>query len=631
MQLNSFFKLNSNHKKHRILIIISFLFFIYLIFIFKILNISIQNKDFKKNSFKSLNNFRRDIIDRNGKLLATNIPVASIALRPNQIINKDFALNAILEIFPEMSYKKIKNYINSDKNFIWLKRGVDPEIAKKLHDKGVQGIALEIEHRRLYIYSNLLSHIIGYTDIDNNGLAGVEQYYNDYLINLTKKHNIDQENIIDSNNNISLDTLDTKANSQILDSNKDQVNSNTKPNNYNNANLKESNSLHANFTKNTNAISASLAKNTNTSILADKDDEINNSDSLQLSIDVDIQNIVSEELENAMNEFNAIKGTCIILDPNTGEVLAIVNKPDFDPHLILNQESLFPTGWYGLYEVGSVFKTILFATSLDSRSAKLNDVYDIKKINIGKFTVKDYHYHEKKQSLPEIFMHSSNIGLVMLTTDIDQGIIRQYFKKLGLFDQLKIELPEKITPQYPKKHWETITLTTISYGYGISITPLHFAQSIVPIVNGGTFYDATIIKGKNKNKGIKVIDADISFNMNKLLRLVVTHGNAKKADVPGLVIGGKTGTAHKIKNKKYNDKTRVSSFIAVSPANKPKYLIYLLLDEPKGNAKTSGFATGSWSCAPVVAKILSRIAIIKGEKPQDESVNDEMFLEYKVD
>ncbi|MFO1130378.1 MAG: hypothetical protein U1E31_03335, partial [Rickettsiales bacterium] len=151
MQLFNIFKLNLNYKKYRILIIILIILLVYFVYIVRIINLtSSQSK--KQHYFKNLNNFRRDIIDRNGKLLATNIPVASIVLRPNKITDKVLAINAIIEIFPEIEKDKIKNYINSNKNFIWLKRGINPEVGKKLHDKGIQGITLEIEHKRLYIY-----------------------------------------------------------------------------------------------------------------------------------------------------------------------------------------------------------------------------------------------------------------------------------------------------------------------------------------------------------------------------------------------------------------------------------------------------------------------------------------------
>ncbi len=657
------FYLRSNYKNHRLLFILGTISIIFIIFVIKIIRVSLDF-ELPKNSFIRSSSLRRDIVDRNGKLLATSVEVASIFARPNKILDKSYAAKEISKIL-SLDQKSLEQILNTSKNFIWIKRTLDPAIAKQVFDLGIDGIDIEYEYKRLYPYSKLTSHIVGYAGIDNKGQAGIERHFDAFLTNydISLQESLSaSENRKTSSNVFETfeDNIKWQENLSIqypeaILQDEDMVDEDVKyeeetfkkstfisdQSNYSNVvNLNYSDASDNNYQNQMSGISKyfePMIEFINGLTSSSKSVNVKSTNEafepLKLSLDTDIQYIVSEELDEAIKEFRAIKGCCIVVDPNTGEILSAVNKPDFDPHQIKDKDSLFPSSWYGLYEVGSVFKSLIFAAAIDSKVANLNSVYNIKKFNIGKYTIKDYHYHEKKQTLPEIFAHSSNIGLSLIAMSMNQKILKNYLSNFGLFDELKIELPEKVKPRYIKTKWENITISTVSYGYGMSITPMHFIQAMTPLVNGGNFFDLTLIKNRNmydaKRTPKKVLNSSTSNTMNKLLRLVVSHGNANRANVDGLLVGGKTGTANKIKNKKYDNKTRVSSFVAVFPANKPKYLVYLLLDEPQGTKATHGFATAGFTAAPTVGKILSRIALIKGEKPQDKYADKEISIPYK--
>ncbi len=354
---------------------------------------------------------------------------------------------------------------------------------------------------------------------------------------------------------------------------------------------------------------------------------------LVLSIDVRVQNIVNEELESAIKEFNAIGGVGIVADPNNGEILALVSKPDFDPHYPAKatSEQLFNKGSLGVYEFGSVLKTLTMAIGFDTKTTTMNDLYDLTNLKVSNFQIKDVKKREGWHSIAEIFCHSSNVGVVQIALEVGKDNFKKYLKLLGLTEQLKIELPEKATPLYPaENNWSDLSTATISYGYALSISPLHFLQAMIPIVNGGYLYPITLIKREKNNYPVpkKVFDSNTSKEVNTLLRLGVKYGTSKKADIPGYLVGGKSGTAEKVKGKKYDKNSRRSSFFGIFPSIKPQYIVYLMLDNPKGNKSTHGFATAGWTTVPAAGRIISRIGILYGIQPYEEINN---IKDIKID
>jgi cell division protein FtsI (penicillin-binding protein 3) len=347
--------------------------------------------------------------------------------------------------------------------------------------------------------------------------------------------------------------------------------------------------------------------------------------SVQLSIDVRIQNILYEELDSAVQEFKAIGAVGVVADVKNGEILGSVSLPSFDPNTVsqANSEQMFNRFSLALNEPGSTAKTFTIAMALDNNITKLSDTYDVSSpIQAARFRIHDFKSKGDVLSVPEIFMYSSNIGTAKIGLQLGKNKQKHFLKSLGLMDPLSIELPEKASPMYPSDaRWSDISTMTISYGHGIAVTPLHVVQAMIPIVNGGTFTPLTYVKRDSSAPvGHRVFKQSTSEQMRKLLRLTVERGSGKKANVEGYLVGGKTGTAEKIKKGGgYAKNNRVSSFIASFPIHDPKYIILVVLDEPKGNQSTGGWATAGVTAAPTTGKITSRIATLLGIPAVDEN------------
>jgi len=360
---------------------------------------------------------------------------------------------------------------------------------------------------------------------------------------------------------------------------------------------------------------------------------------LQLSIDVRIQNILSEELERTIKKFSAKGAAGMVVDPNNGEILALVSKPDFDPHHPgeAKPEQLFNMATQGAYEMGSGMKSLTMAIGLDTGVTSLTDAYDLTYMKVGNFQLKDYPHPLKGwHSVPYIFLKSSNIGIGQIMLEIGKNNLAEYLKKLGLLDRLKIELPERARPLYPHySRWTDLRLITMSYGYGMSQSPAHFMQAMVPVMNGGLLYPLTLIK-RDPTKPLeaqRVFKEKTSADMRKLMRLVVTKGTGAKAEVKGYYIGGKTGTANVAHAGKYDKTRRVSSFFGVIPATKPKYMVYIIYNEPKGIKETFGFAGGGWVAAPSTGIIMQKLAALYGIEKLDENDKDVQEInniEYEI-
>ena len=276
----------------------------------------------------------------------------------------------------------------------------------------------------------------------------------------------------------------------------------------------------------------------------------------------------------------------------------------------------------GIYEMGSVFKSLTMAVAFDTNKIAMNDAYDISYMRVGGFNIKDYHPMLGWHSVSEIFLHSSNIGVSQIIFEVGKNNFKSYLKKLGLLDQLKIELPERGIPLFPSdKRWSDLTTATMSYGYGMSISPLHFMQAMVPVVNGGVMYDLTLIKRQDQRLvGTRVFNENTSKQMSQLFRMVVQEGTGRKAEVKGYYVGGKTGTAEKLSSdahgkKRYLKNSRTSSFLGLLPAVNPQYLVYIMFDEPKGTKESFGFATAGWTAAPTVGRVFERMVSLYGIEP----------------
>lgn len=365
---------------------------------------------------------------------------------------------------------------------------------------------------------------------------------------------------------------------------------------------------------------------------------------LRLSIDIRAQNIIREELAKAINEFSAKGGVGILQDANTGEIISMVSLPDYDPHHPSKalDETLFNKATLGIYELGSIFKLFTVATALDSGAVNLNYVYDIEKpIIAGGHKISDFRGKGGWRSIPEILMYSSNIGVSQIAMEMGKEKQIDYFKRLGFLSPLEVELKEKSSPTYtPFSKWTNVNVMAASYGYGISVSPLHITKAMSAIVNGGRLIPPTLLKQSFNSKLTplekdykQVLSSNTSRNMRKLLRMIVKYGSANKADVSGFFVGGKSGTANKVVDGKYRENLRISSFLSAFPMHNPKYVMLISLDEPVGKKSTFGFATGSWVAAPATARIIERLSPVLGVIPDHENqeiIDKELFLEYKT-
>lgn len=357
---------------------------------------------------------------------------------------------------------------------------------------------------------------------------------------------------------------------------------------------------------------------------------------LELSLDLRVQSVMHEELMNAIDLNQAIGASGLVMDINNGEILSMVSLPDFNPNRVEGtlDRQRFNQITLGSYEMGSVFKVLTTASAFDLGKINVNDAFNVSApYKIANFKIKDYRGKGGELSVPEILMYSSNIGTAQIAEHIGVDDQQEYMKRFGVLDRLSIEIPEISSPRYPsKKRWNEVSLVTISYGHGIAITPLHLARAIAASANGGFLVQPTLLKhhAPHKEKP-RVISEKTSNTMRKLLRLVVTGGSGRKAEVEGYYLGGKSGTAEKICGKGYCKNSNISLFVGTYPIHDPKYLILVMVDEAKPNKHNMGILSGGMVASPIVGKIVKRISPILGVKPElinKEKINESLSLNF---
>jgi cell division protein FtsI (penicillin-binding protein 3) len=340
-----------------------------------------------------------------------------------------------------------------------------------------------------------------------------------------------------------------------------------------------------------------------------------------LSLDLRVQAALEDELQQAVQRFQAVGGVGIVTDVHTGEVIGLASAPDFDPNNVgaATPQQMKNQAAASVFEPGSVWKVFTLAAGLDSGVAQMNSTYAVDSLRIGDRVINDFHAVGGVMTLPEIFIHSSNIGTAKLALQSGPSVMTRYWKKFGLFDPAPIELAESTRPIVPKK-WPDTTLASASFGQSISVTPLQVAAAMGSVLNGGTYVPLTLkrLGPEERPHGQRVISEDTSRKMLDLMRLNVTskEGSGGKADAPGLSVGGKTGSAQKVIGGRYAKDTVVASFAAVFPTDGPidakRYFVLILLDEPKGMPETYGFRTAGWNASPTAGKVIDRIAPFLG-------------------
>ena len=473
---------------------------------------------------------RAEIVDRGGMLVASSLRTASLYAQPRLVLDPREAARELASVLLESDERELYEALTSDRSFVWLARNLAPRQQNAVHRLGLPGLDFQRSERRVYPHGAAMVHALGFTGIDNDGLAGLEKSFDQAL----------------------------RAGGSPL----------------------------------------------------------------VTSLDVRVQQIMRAELAAQIAKFGAIGGGGVVLDVDTGEVIALVSLPDFDPHEAgeAGEAERFNRMSLGVYELGSVFKIFNHALALDSGVVNMAGGYDASNsLRVARFTISDYHGKARWLSVPEIFMFSSNIASAKMAADIGGPAQRAFLDALGMLRPSAIELPEVGTPLAPSP-WRDINTMTIGFGHGIAVSPLQLAVAVAAVVNGGVLRQATLLKRPPGDAvpGNLVISAATSDQMRRLLRLVVTHGTGRNAAAPGYLVGGKTGTAEKQIGGRYAAKSLISSFVGVFPMNRPRYVVLAILDEPKGNAESLGYATGGWTAAPAVGRIIAQMAPLLGIAPIDE-------------
>lgn len=343
-------------------------------------------------------------------------------------------------------------------------------------------------------------------------------------------------------------------------------------------------------------------------------------DVLELSMDFRVQHAIHIALSEGMEKFQAVGAAGIVMDVVTGEVLGLVSLPDFDSNHAgrASRNARFNRATLGVYEMGSVFKTFTVAMALDSGTATIFNQYDATgPMRIGKFTIHDDHPQNRWLTVPEVYIHSSNIGSARMALEVGADVQRSYLASFGLLDSPYLELPEVGHPLQPET-WREINTVTAAYGHGIAVSPLQVITAVSSLTNGGFRVAPTLLKVDRPEdllRGERVIGEQTSAVMRALMRQVVMRGTGSKADVPGYSVGGKTGTAERVTSGRYSQNSLITSFVAVFPSYKPRYAVFAMFEEPKGITETFGFAGAGWNAAPAVGKIIQRIAPLLGVEP----------------
>lgn len=494
---------------------------------------------------------RADIVDRRGRILATNLQTNSLYAQPPNMADPIGAVEALLKIFPDLDRERLLKDFTGSRKFLWIKRKISPEQQQAVHDIGEPGLLFGPREMRLYPNGKLAAHVLGGYGFGREGVyaaevigtAGVEKAFDDYLR-----------------------------------------------------------------------------------------DPAEQGRPLELSIDLTVQAAVERVLSGGMRLMNAKGATAVMMDVNTGEVVAMASLPDFDPNnrpapLTKGDPSdspLFNRAVQGVYELGSVYKIFAAAQAMELGLVDDQTMVDANAPFVwGKYKIKEFEgkNYGPLLSVTDIVVKSSNVGTANLAMMIGPERQQEFYKKLGFFDPTSVELVEAhgSKPLIPER-WSEIVMVTAAYGHGFSTSPLQLATGYASILNGGFRVTPTLVKQQAPQLGERVVSQEVSLAARSMLRQVVTRGTASLGEVPGYAVGGKTGTADKPDPKGgYYEEKIIATFAGVFPANDPKYVLVVTMDEPVETSGPQPRRTAGWTSVPVAAEIIRRTAPLLGLRPAIES------------
>lgn len=492
---------------------------------------------------------RADIVDREGRILATNLSTFSLYAVPPQMIEPDHAATELARIFPELDRDELLEDFTGKRKFLWIRKKLSPEQRQVVHDIGEPGLLFGPREMRLYPNGKLAAHVMGGASFGREGVhaaevigvAGIESLYDDKLR-----------------------------------------------------------------------------------------DPANEGKALQLSLDLSVQAAAERVLYGGMKLMNAKGAASVLLDVHTGEIISMVSLPDFDPNdrpQVLTEgdasdSPLFNRVVQGVYELGSTYKIFAAAQAMELGLANPETVYDTRgPLRWGKHKIRDFRNYGNEMTLTKIIVKSSNIGTARVAQAIGTERQRDFLGRLGLLQATPVELTEASggKPLLPK-NWSELSTMTISYGHGISATPMHLAAAYAAIANGGTVVQPTLLKQDAPQAGERVLSPEVAAASRAMLRKVVSEGTASFGEVKGYAVGGKTGTADKPKEQGggyYEDKV-IATFASMFPAHDPKYVLVVTLDEPVETSGDEPRRTAGWTAVPVAAEMIRRVAPLLGMRPSIE-------------
>jgi cell division protein FtsI (penicillin-binding protein 3) len=480
---------------------------------------------------------RGDLTDRNGLLMATNLPHYRLVIEPTETVDAAFVQERILSALPEMprtSRRRLARILaGEERGFIM--GGLTAEDRQRVHALALGGVYFEEEDARVYPLNDLGAHVIGFANQEGDGAAGFEAAFNQ----------------------------------QIREAGQ-------------------------------------------------------TGGSVALSIDLRVQGALENELEAVAVDQQVIGAVGIVTNIRTGEVLAMASYPDFDPnHRGQSESSAFINRAAGqVWEMGSTFKIFSVAAGLDSGTVRPDSIVDAAGgLRLGSRVINDFHGVNRAMTVEEVFTHSSNIGTSRIAAMMGGDVMQSYYDEFGLLDRMQIGLAESTAPLIPRR-WDANTIASASFGHAMAVTPLQVAAGVGAIMNGGEYVPLTLrpVRDRSLLQPRRVVSPQTSLQMLRLMRLNVTNGSGRRADIEGFSVGGKTGTAEKYTNGR-PDRTRVvSSFVSVFPTEGPltqdRYLVLILLDEPRGSAQSGGARTAGFTAAPAVGRVIRRIGPFLGVRRQ---------------
>ena len=479
---------------------------------------------------------RADITDRNGELLATTLTTYSLYAEPRKVWDVEETARALHRVRPNLDLAELREKLSSERYELWIERGLSPREMQAVFDLGQPGLAFREEPRRAYPKGDLAAHVVGFSNVDMQGLAGVE-----------------------------------------------------------------------------GAMDSRLATE--------------NAPAVALSLDLRIQHALEEELAKGLETFEADTIAGIVLDVTTGEVLALASLPDFDPNRAgqATAQSRYNFAAMATYELGSVFKPLTVALALEAETHSPDHWFPVQdSFTIQRKRIRDDHPSKVPYQMQDVLAESSNRGTALMALEAGALAQQDFLRKLGLFGRAGWELKEAAAPQV-QSDWQDITTVTVSYGHGISVTPLSFVAAMGALFNDGRYIEPTILKrdAANPARARRVMRADVAERVQGMMRYTVTDGTGGKADIEGYGVMGKTGTADKPSNGGYDERRLITSFIAGFPYGDPKYAVLVTFDEPKAVEGTWGYATAGWNAAPTAGNVIRRIAPMLGveKRPVEDTMS----------